>query len=130
MEFSILTLTVGTTDFVAFSVTTVLDNRATIPLLATKDGITLEYNDSVVFTFSLSFPGIIQVLKDAGEFLRDTATVNIIDVDCKRQMYIFSDVVNIQNHSNFCYRNSLWLILLHVYIFAEYILLHSVGDQF
>ena len=97
--------------------------------MATKDGITLEYNDSVVMTFS-PFASIIQMLRDAGEFLRDTATVNIIDVDCKRQMYIFSDVVYIHNHSNFCYRNSVWLILLHVYIFAEYISLHSVGDQF
>ena len=41
-----------------------------------------------MMTFSISFPGIIEVLKNAGEFLRDTATVNIIDVDCKRQMYM------------------------------------------
>ena len=76
------------TDFVTFSVTTVTDNRATIPLLAIKDGITLEYNDSVVMTFSPSIASIIEVLKDAGEFLRDTAIVNIIDMDCKRQLCI------------------------------------------
>ena len=87
-EFNIyVTLYVGTTDFVTFSVTTVADNRATIPLLATNDGITLEYNDSVVMTFSPSIASRIQFPLDAGEFLRNTATVNIIDMDCKRLKY-------------------------------------------
>ena len=35
-------------------------------------------------TFSHSIASITQVLKDAGEFLRDTAIVNIIDMDCKK----------------------------------------------
>ena len=73
----------------AFSVTTITDIRATIPLLATNDGITLEYNDSVVMTFSPTIASITQVLKDAGEFLRDTAIVNIIDMDCKGLKYIY-----------------------------------------
>ena len=103
------------TDFVTFLVTTVTDNRATIPLLATKDGITLEYNDSVLMTFSPSIGSIIHVLQNAGEFLRDTAIVNIIDMDCKTLNII-----------------CLWFFTVHMYIYSLYYthILHSTGDQF
>ena len=60
--------------------TTVTGNRADIQLFTTDDDITLEYNDTVLLKFSRL---IIPAPEIAGEFLRDTATVNIIDNDRK-----------------------------------------------
>ena len=73
----------GTTDFEALPAISFSDNKTEVHLSTTSDVITLEYNDSVILTFTSS-NNIIQSLETAGEFLRDTATVNIIDEDCKR----------------------------------------------
>lgn len=76
----------GTTDFEALPAISFSDNITDIHLSITNDVITLEYNDSVILTFS-AFDSMIEALEAAGEFLRDTATVNIIDEDCKRLSY-------------------------------------------
>ena len=76
-------LHIGITDFKAFPATTVTGNRTdNYQLFTTDDDITLEYDDTVLLTFS-PFNDIIQAFESAGEFLRDTATVNIIDNDRK-----------------------------------------------
>lgn len=57
------------------------NNAANIRLLTSNDRITLEYDDKVILIFTPDIPGLIAGLESAGEFLRDTATVNIIDDD-------------------------------------------------
>ena len=76
------TLSIGITDFKAFPVTTITGNRTDDYLFTTDDDITLEYDDTVLLTFS-PFNDIIPAVESAGEFLRDRATVNIIDNDRK-----------------------------------------------
>ena len=46
-----------------------------------------------MMTFSPSIASRFQVPLDAGEFLRDTAIVNIIDMDCKRLIMCVFTVV-------------------------------------
>lgn len=70
-------------DFESIMGTTLSDNRADIRLFTTNDEITLEYNDTVILKFISSLPELTQQLESAGEFLRDTATVNIVDNDRK-----------------------------------------------
>ena len=43
----------------------------------------MENDETVVLRFEHSFPEFISVALAMGEFIRDTATVNIIDNDCK-----------------------------------------------
>ena len=74
-----LWVSIGTTDFEALPATTITGNRTDIQLFTTDDDITLEYNDTVLLKFSYLIPAP----EIAGEFLRDTATVNIIDNDRK-----------------------------------------------
>ena len=45
--------------------------------------VSLEYNDSVILTFTPDTPFIIDALANEGEYVRDTAVVNIIDSDRK-----------------------------------------------
>ena len=45
------------------------------------DETTLEYDDSVNLIFTPRNPLLIDGIEDTGEFIRDTATVNIIDTD-------------------------------------------------
>ena len=77
-----------TTDFQPFSTNERLvtaDNDIDIRLFSRNDAITLEYNDTVILRFIVN-PGLaplIQQLKDAGEYIRDTAIVDIIDNDRK-----------------------------------------------
>lgn len=56
-----------------------------IRLFTTNDEITLEYEDSVILTFTPEIPGLIVGLENEGVFIRDTAIVNIIDNDRKDQ---------------------------------------------
>ena len=72
----------GTSDFEGISGITVSENRASIRLFTTNDQTTLEYNDTVILKFTTS-SNIIQLLEAQGEYLRDTATVNIVDNDSK-----------------------------------------------
>ena len=43
----------------------------------------LEYDDRVQLRFTPDNPGLIPGIETAGEYIRDTATINIIDNDCK-----------------------------------------------
>ena len=45
--------------------------------------VSLEYDDSVILTFTPDNPLAIDALSNEGEYVRDTAVVNIIDIDRK-----------------------------------------------
>ena len=76
------------TDFQPFSTPDLMvtaANDIAIQLFSRNDDITLEYNDTVILRFIVN-PGLaplIQQLEDAGEYIRDTAIVDIIDNDSK-----------------------------------------------
>ena len=73
---------VGTSDFERLAPIGVR-NRADIRLFTANDEITLEYDDRVLLRFTPDNPGLIPGLEGMGEYIRDTATVHIIDSDCK-----------------------------------------------
>ena len=58
-------------------------NEVEIRIFTSNDEITLEYDDRVILTFTPDNPALIPGLEARGEFVRDTATVNIIDNDSK-----------------------------------------------
>ena len=58
-------------------------NEADIRLFITNDDTTLEYNDYVILTFTPANPGAIDGLEGVGEYVRNSAIVNIIDNDRK-----------------------------------------------
>ena len=58
-------------------------NSAEIRLFASNDDITLEYDDRVLLSFSPANPALIPSVEATGEYIRDSATVNIIDNDSK-----------------------------------------------
>ena len=61
-----------------------------IQLFGRNDDITLEYNDTVILRFIVN-PGLaslIQQLETAGEYIRDTAIVNIIDENRKYLRFV------------------------------------------
>ena len=59
-------------------------NNAEIRLFAAKDAISLEYDDRVLLRFIPDNRALIPTLEANGEYVRDTATVNINDSDGKR----------------------------------------------
>ena len=73
---------VGTSDFQRLAPIRVI-NSAEIRLLTTNDYITLEYDDRVLLRFTPNNSDLIPALEGHGEYIRDTATVHIIDNDCK-----------------------------------------------
>ena len=50
-----------------------------------NDDVSLEYNESIILRFTVSpdSPNLIAELEGTGEYIRDTARVNIIDNDRK-----------------------------------------------
>ena len=56
---------------------------ANIRLFIRTDGITLEYNDSALLMFTTDNTALITDLEGEGEYIRDTAVVNIVDSDSK-----------------------------------------------
>ena len=58
-------------------------NEADIRLFTTNDNTTLEYDDSVILTFTPSDPAVITGLEGVGEYVRTCASVNIVDNDRK-----------------------------------------------
>ena len=54
-----------------------------IRLFTSNDQITLEYDDRVQLVFTPDNPALIPGLEDEGEYIRNTAIVNIIDNDSK-----------------------------------------------
>ena len=61
-------------------------NTAEVHLDTRQDSIALEYDDSIIFIFTPDDSGLIPRLEAVGEYIRDTATVNIIDDDSKYRM--------------------------------------------
>ena len=58
-------------------------NETEIRLFISNDETTLEYDDRVILTFTPDNPALIPGLEAQGEYIRHTATVNIIDNDSK-----------------------------------------------
>lgn len=58
-------------------------NSVWVSLFTANDEVTLEYDDKVQLNFTADNPGLIIGLETLGEYVRDTATINIIDNDCK-----------------------------------------------
>ena len=58
-------------------------NETEIRLFTSNDEITLEYDDRVILSFTPDNPALITGLEADGEYVRDTATVHIIDNDSK-----------------------------------------------
>ena len=56
---------------------------AEIRLFTANDEVTLEYDDRVRLDFDPSAADLITGLESLGEYVRNTAIVNIIDNDCK-----------------------------------------------
>ena len=77
---------IDNSDFEVFSYN---DDETKIVVMPTRDNISLEYDDTVILTFTPDDPGLISSLETAGEYIRDTATINIIDNDCKPITYLF-----------------------------------------
>ena len=59
------------------------EGSADICLFTTNDEITLEYDDTVILTFTPDNPHLLFGIERDGEYIRDTATVSIIDNDSK-----------------------------------------------
>ena len=64
------------------SVTSALPS-AEIRLFTANDEVTLEYEDRVRLDFNPTSADPITGLEGVGEYVRNTAFVNIIDSDCK-----------------------------------------------
>ena len=75
---------IGDSDFVGMEPITLFNNSADIRLFTTNDEITLETDDRVQLIFTPTNALIIGGLESAGEYVRDSAIVNIIDTDCKK----------------------------------------------
>ena len=58
-------------------------NETEVHLFTSNDETTLEYDDSVILTFTPDNPALIPGLEAQGEYVRDTVTVQIIDSDSK-----------------------------------------------
>ena len=75
---------IGDSDFVGMGPINLFNNSADIRLFTTNDEITLETDDRVQLIFTPTNALIIGFLESAGEYVRDSAIVNIIDTDCKK----------------------------------------------
>ena len=67
---------------IGVSVTSALP-RAEIRLFTANEEVTLEYEDRVRLDFNPTAANLITALESFGEYVRNTAIVNIIDNDCK-----------------------------------------------
>ena len=79
---------VGSSDFEPLMPISVMNN-AQIRIFTTNDVITLEYDDSIILVFTPDNPALIPGLEASGEYIRDTATVNIIDDDSKCSLFCY-----------------------------------------
>ena len=59
------------------------ENNADIRLHTRQDLISLEYDDRVILIFTPDDPNLISAAEIEGEYIRNTAIVNIIDDDSK-----------------------------------------------
>ena len=87
LQYSVLCINVGPSDIEEFA-TVPFINSAEIRLFTRQDFINLEYDDRVILIFTPDDPSILSAAEGVGEYIRDTATVNIIDNDSKSLDYI------------------------------------------
>ena len=73
---------IGSSDFESLAQQISVENVAEIRLFTTNNETTLEYDDRVVLTFTPDIAAIISGLEAQGEYVRDIATVIIIDSKC------------------------------------------------
>lgn len=59
-------------------------NHTEVRFFTTNDEVTLEYDDTVTLKILSDFPGLGSSLEMFKEYLRESATVNIIDNDRKK----------------------------------------------
>ena len=85
---SLYTYKAGSMDFVEILPIRVNNGVSTVHLFAVNDEITLEYNDRVLLHFTPDDHYLIRDLQAAGQYVRDTAIVNIIDNDSKLYVII------------------------------------------
>ena len=72
----------GSTDFQQLA-PIIFTNTADIRLFTSNDDVCLEYDDRVHLIFTPDNPGLITGVESFGEYIRNIATVHIIDNDCK-----------------------------------------------
>ena len=80
--FLFIIMYIGSTDFEELIPISVMNN-AQVRIFTTNDDITLEYDDSIILVFTSIDRFLIPALEATGEYIRDTANVNIIDDDSK-----------------------------------------------
>ena len=88
LKFVISVFLEGASDFEPILPISVL-NSADIRLFTVSDRVALEYDDRILLRFTPSSPGFIPGLESVGEYLRDTATVNITDSNRKHKQDIY-----------------------------------------
>ena len=57
-----------------------------VRLDASNDDVTLEIGDTVILKLDPTAADIVNLVEGQGQFLRDTATVTILDNDCKQPL--------------------------------------------
>ena len=57
-----------------------------VRLDASNDDVTLEYGDTVILRLDPTTANIVDLVEERGQFLRNTATVTILDNDCKQPL--------------------------------------------
>ena len=75
-----ISVCIGSTDFESLQPSS-FETSKDVSLFIVNDDITLEYNDTVILRYTCGNPCYIPSIEGAGEFIRDTATVYIIDRD-------------------------------------------------
>ena len=82
-----VSLCIGSSDFERMAPITTVVNRdnpnTAIRLFTFNDELTLENEDRVLLRFTPTYANLFPFLKSNYEYIRDTATVNIIDGDSK-----------------------------------------------
>ena len=73
-------LPVGAADFEQL-LPILFTNSAHLHLFTASDRVTLEYDDRILLRFSPDNPGLIAGVETEGEYIRDTAKININDSD-------------------------------------------------
>ena len=91
----IIILFLGSSDFEPL-IPIVFVNNTEVYISTISDRRTLEYNENILLTFTPDDPALIPV----GQYIRDTAIVNIIDDDSKCSLFVtvgctyYSDLCN------------------------------------
>ena len=86
---AVLSLSIESTDF-ALRDTPVrlVGGFSDVRLDASNDDVTLEIGDTVILRLDTSIPNIVDLVEQQGQFLRENATVTLLDNDCKQPLQI------------------------------------------